>query len=183
MTIREIAWLALMTVTGILNAVITVYGAYLWISIDFDLNPVLTYLFSTLPLLCFPTFLARSTANEIGSNHRDPGTCILHRLFDPELANMRRAWILCQRCIHSHRYLEDMVSAGVFRSSYSDLRRTIRRPGVRQGKPSRENDYPDRRTSCCASFRVARESTCAECARAPSPLRRSGEVAGTSGSP
>ena len=57
MTIREIAWLALMTVTGILNAVITVYGAYLWISIDFDLNPVLTYLFSTLPLLCFPTFL------------------------------------------------------------------------------------------------------------------------------
>ena len=57
MTIREIAWLALMTVIGILNAVITVYGAYLWISIDFDLNPVLTYLFSTLPLLCFPTFL------------------------------------------------------------------------------------------------------------------------------
>ena len=57
MTIREIAWLALMTVTGILNAVVTVYGAYLWISIDFDLNPILTYLFSTLPLLCFPTFL------------------------------------------------------------------------------------------------------------------------------
>lgn len=57
MTIREIAWLALMAVTGILNAVITVYGAYLWISIDFDSSPVLSYLFGTLPLLCFPTFL------------------------------------------------------------------------------------------------------------------------------
>jgi hypothetical protein len=57
MTIREIGWLALMTVTGILNAVITVYGAYLWISMDFDSNPALAYLFGTLPLLCFPTFL------------------------------------------------------------------------------------------------------------------------------
>ena len=67
MTIRGMAWLALMTATGILSAGETLYGVYSAIVIDLRPNPVLTGLYCLLPVLCFPVFMLvrparRSTA-------------------------------------------------------------------------------------------------------------------------
>jgi hypothetical protein len=67
MKIRDAAWLAAMTLAGILSAAVTLYGMYSANSVDFRQNTVLTSLFCLLPILSFPVFLLvrparRSTA-------------------------------------------------------------------------------------------------------------------------
>lgn len=57
MKIRGAAWLALMTVGGLLSAGVTLYGMFSFYSVDFRQDRLLTILFCLLPVLCFPAFL------------------------------------------------------------------------------------------------------------------------------
>jgi len=57
MKIRGTLWLLLMTVAGIVSAVVTLYGVYSFIVVDLRANTVLTGLYCLLPILCFPGFL------------------------------------------------------------------------------------------------------------------------------
>jgi hypothetical protein len=57
MRIRGAAWLALMTLGGLLSAGLTLYGMFSFYSVDFRQDRLLTILFCLLPVLSFPAFL------------------------------------------------------------------------------------------------------------------------------
>lgn len=57
MTVRGIAWVALMALGGIMSAAVTLYGVYATIAVDFRQSPVLIGLYCLLAVLCFPIFL------------------------------------------------------------------------------------------------------------------------------
>ena len=57
MTVRGAVWLALMTLAGLLSALVTLYGVYSAIAVDFQLDALLITLYCLLPFLCFPIFI------------------------------------------------------------------------------------------------------------------------------
>ena len=57
MTQRNVAWLALMAVGGVLGAGVSLYAVYAAYATDFRPNPVLTTIYCILPAVCFPTFV------------------------------------------------------------------------------------------------------------------------------
>ena len=62
MRVRGIAWLSLMTISGILCASVTIYGTASAIGIDLRQNQVLAGLYCVLPFLAFPAFILVKSA-------------------------------------------------------------------------------------------------------------------------
>lgn len=57
MTIRGITWAVLLLLAGILSAGVTLYGVWSALGIDFRQDTVLCFVYSALPILCFPVFV------------------------------------------------------------------------------------------------------------------------------
>lgn len=57
MTVQKIGRVLLTLLAGLLSFAVTGYGLWTTSGIDFRFNPVLSYLFCWLALLCFPVFL------------------------------------------------------------------------------------------------------------------------------
>src|SRR5258708_3712098 len=57
MTVRGIAWGALMALDGIASASVTLYGVYSACAVDLHQSPILIGLYCLFAILCFPIFL------------------------------------------------------------------------------------------------------------------------------
>lgn len=57
MTIRGIIWSVLLALAGILAAGVSVHGVWSAMSIDLQEDTVLSLVYCTMPVLCFPVFL------------------------------------------------------------------------------------------------------------------------------